>query len=189
MKKSQLKFLIKEEIRKILKENNTYSQLEFTAKGQLLSDFLNDDSGKNEDYHLNTRDENIIQDMGMYIEEMYGDNKFTSLDVFALDIASQEYQDPQKGAINVLRKIKTAINKGWVSVVSYKGDLSKDKVDPDKPWLDPESEDELVENLNNNINQHYNKIVTIIKDSISELEDDEAYLLYEKLKSYINQLD
>lgn len=47
----------------------------------------------------------------------------------------------------------------------------------------------LNEDLNNNVNQHYNKIVTIIKDSIDELEDNEAYLLYEKLKSYINQLD
>lgn len=158
----------------LLNESNTYSQLEFTAKGQLLSNFLNSDSGKNEDYHLNTRDENIIQDIGMYIDELYGDNKFTSLDVFALDIASQEYQDPQKGAINVLRKIKTAINKGWISVVPYKGDLSKDKVDPNKFWLNPEPElvggDEDDNSESNTSSEEYEKL-EILNNKRLELMD------------------
>lgn len=138
MKKSELKQIIKEEIHKLLNEDSGYKMLKFTAKGKLLNDFINDDSKKAEEYHLNTRDENIIQDMGMYINEMYGDNKFTSLEIFALDIAGHEYQNPELGKSKILRKIKMAINKGWVEVVPYTGKFGDNSKDKNRPWLDPE---------------------------------------------------
>ena len=139
MKKSHLKQIVQEEIFKALNENSGYKQLKLTAKGELLLGFVNDDSGKNIDYHINTNEENLIQDIGMYIDELYGDNKFTDLEIFAIDIASQEYQDIERGKISILRNIKIAINKGWVEIVPYIGQFGKN--DKDWDWLDPEDSD------------------------------------------------
>lgn len=133
MKKSELKQLIKEEISKILNESQ-YNQLELTSTGELLLNYLNSDveSDKPENYHLSSRDEQILMDMGMYVTDgLYADNKFTNLDVFALDIASGEYQDPQLGRQKVLNKINRAIQKGWVKIIPYKGNPFKDKNDDD----------------------------------------------------------
>ena len=126
MKKSQLKQIIKEEIQNILNESQ-YSQLELTPMGKLLLNYLNSDveSDKPENYHLSSRDEQILMDMGMYIDGLYGDNKFSNLDIFALDIASGEYQDPQFGKNEIIKKINRAIQKGWVKTVPYKGNPFK----------------------------------------------------------------
>ena len=133
MKKSKLQQIIKEEIQKVLNEQQYY-QLELTQMGELLLNYLNSDveSDKPENYHLSSRDEQILMDMGMYTTDgLYADNKFTNLDIFALDIASGEYQDPQLGRQKVLNKINTAIKKGWVKIVPYKGDISKNRNDDD----------------------------------------------------------
>ena len=104
-----------------------YSQLELTPTGELLLNYLNSDvaSDKPENYHLSSRDEQILMDMGMYIDELYGENRFTNLDMFALDIASGEYQDPQFGKNEVIKKINRAIQKGWVKIIPYKGNPFK----------------------------------------------------------------
>ena len=104
-----------------------YSQLELTPMGELLLNYLNSDveSDKSENYHLSSRDEQILMDMGMYIDELYGENRFTNLDMFALDIASGEYQDPQFGKNEVIKKINRAIQKGWVKIIPYKGNPFK----------------------------------------------------------------
>ena len=117
-----------------LLNESQYSQLELTSMGELLLNYLNSDveSDKPENYHLSSRDEQILMDMGMYTTDgLYADNKFTNLDIFALDIASGEYQDPQLGRQKVLNKINTAIKKGWVKIVPYKGNPFKDKNDDD----------------------------------------------------------
>lgn len=70
--------------------------------------------------------------MGMYVTDgLYADNKFTNLDIFALDIASGEYQDPQLGRQKVLNKINRAIQKGWIKIVPYKKDPFKGKNNDD----------------------------------------------------------
>ena len=133
MKKSELRQLIREEISKVLNETQ-YNQLELTPTGELLLNYLNSDveSDKPENYHLSSRDEQILMDMGMYVTDgLYADNKFTNLDVFALDIASGEYQDPQLGRQKVLNKINRAIRKGWIKIVPYKGNPFKDRNDGD----------------------------------------------------------
>ncbi len=116
-----------------LLNESQYSQLELTPMGELLLNYLNSDveSDKPENYHLSSRDEQILMDMGMYIDGLYGDNKFSNLDIFALDIASGEYQDPQLGRQKVLNKINTVIKKGWVKIVPYKGNPFKDKNNDD----------------------------------------------------------
>jgi len=117
-----------------LLNESQYSQLELTPVGELLLNYLNSDveSDKPENYHLSSRDEQILMDMGMYVTDgLYADNKFTNLDIFALDIASGEYQDPQLGRQKVLNKINTAIKKGWVKIVPYKGNSFKGKNDDD----------------------------------------------------------
>jgi hypothetical protein len=119
-----------------LLNESQYSQLELTPMGELLLNYLNSDveSDKPENYHLSSRDEQILMDMGMYTTDgLYADNKFTNLDIFALDIASGEYQDPQLGRQKVLNKINTAIKKGWVKIIPYKGNPFKDKNDDDNP--------------------------------------------------------
>ena len=135
MKKSELKQLIKEEISKILNESQ-YNQLELTPMGELLLNYLNSDveSNKPENYHLSSKDEQILMDMGMYTTDgLYVDNKFTNLDIFALDIASGEYQDPQLGKQKVLNKINRAIQKGWIKIVPYKGNPFKNDDGDDNP--------------------------------------------------------
>lgn len=136
MKKSELRQIIKEEIQKVLNETQ-YNQLELTSKGKLLLNFLNSDieSNKPENYHLSSRDEQILMDMGMYITDgLYGDNKFTNLEMFALDIASAEYQDPESGRLKIIKKIKRAIEQGWVKIVPYKGNAFKSKNDNDDDY-------------------------------------------------------
>lgn len=110
----------------IIKEN-TNNQLELTPIGELILNYLNSDveSDKPENYHLSSRDEQILMDMGMYIDGLYGDNKFSNLDIFALDIASGEYQDPQFGKNEIIKKINRAIQKGWVKIVPYNGNPFK----------------------------------------------------------------
>jgi len=124
MEKPKLKQLIREEIKNILNES-LYSQLELTPMGELLLNSINNDveSDKPENYHLSSRDEQLIMDIQMYIDGLYGDNKFTNLDVFALDIASAEYIDPEFGRPKIVRKINRAIQKGWAKIVPYKGSL------------------------------------------------------------------
>jgi len=126
MKKSELQQIIKEEISKVLNESQ-YNQLELTSTGKLLLNYLNSDveNDKPENYHLSSRDEQILMDMGMYIDGLYGDNKFSNLDIFALDIASGEYQDPQFGKNEIIKKINRAIQKGWVKIIPYKGNPFK----------------------------------------------------------------
>jgi hypothetical protein len=126
MKKSELQQIIKEEISKVLNESQ-YNQLELTSTGELLLNYLNSDveSDKPENYHLSSRDEQILMDMGMYIDGLYGDNKFSNLDIFALDIASGEYQDPQFGKNEIIKKINRAIQKGWVKIIPYNGNPFK----------------------------------------------------------------
>ena len=138
MKKSELRQIIKEEIQKILNESQ-YSQLELTPMGELLLNFINNDieSDKPENYHLSSRDEQILMDMGMYIDGLYGKNRFTNLDIFALDIASEEYQDPEFGRSKIVKKINDAIKKGWVKIVPYKGNFDDD--DRDAPFRDRDS--------------------------------------------------
>jgi len=118
MKQSELRQIIKEEISKVLNEQQ-YSQLQLTQMGELLLNYLNSDveSDKPENYHLSSRDEQILMDMGMYIDDLYGENRFINLDMFALDIASGEYQDPQFGKNEVVKKINRAIQKGWIKIV------------------------------------------------------------------------
>jgi len=120
MKKFELKQLIKEEISKVLNEFQ-YNQLELTPMGELLLNYLNSDveSDKPENYHLSSRDEQILMDMGMYIDGLYGENRFTNLDIFDLAIASGEYQDPQFGKNEIIKKINRAIQKGWVKIIPY----------------------------------------------------------------------
>jgi len=110
----------------LLKES-PYSQLELTPMGKLLLNYINSDveSDKPENYHLSSRDEQILMDMGMYIDGLYGENRFTNLDIFALDIASGEYQDPQLGKNEIVKKINRAIQKGWIKVISYEGNPFK----------------------------------------------------------------
>ena len=70
-----------------LLNESQYSQLELTPMGELLLNYLNSDveSDKPENYHLSSRDEQMLMDMGMYITDgLYADNKFTNLDIFAL---------------------------------------------------------------------------------------------------------
>ena len=69
MKKSELQQIIKEEISKVLNESQ-YNQLELTLTGELLLNYLNSDveSDKPENYHLSSRDEQILMDIGMYID-------------------------------------------------------------------------------------------------------------------------
>jgi hypothetical protein len=126
MKQSELRQIIKEEISKVLNEQQ-YSQLQLTQMGELLLNYLNSDveSDKPENYHLSSRDEQILMDMGMYIDDLYGENRFINLDMFALDIASGEYQDPQFGKNEVVKKINRAIQKGWIKIVPYKGNPFK----------------------------------------------------------------
>ena len=126
MKKSELKQLIKEEIGKILNESQ-YNQLELTLMGELLLNYLNSDveSNKPENYYLSSKDEQILMDMGMYIDGLYGENRFTNRDIFALDIASGEYQDPQFGKNEVIKKINRAIQKGWIKIIPYSGNPFK----------------------------------------------------------------
>ena len=135
MKKLEVKQIIKEEIYKIINESQ-YNQLELTSMGGLLLNYLNSDveSDKPENYHLSSRDEQILMDMGMYIDGLYGDNKFSNLDIFALDIASGEYQDPQFGKNEIIKKINKAIQKGWVKIIPYNGNPFKnsDYDDDDK---------------------------------------------------------
>jgi hypothetical protein len=111
---------------KVLSESQ-YSQLELTPIGELLLNYLNSDveSNKPENYHLSSRDEQILMDIGMYIDGLYGDNRFSNLDLFALDIASGEYQDPQFGKSEIVKKINRAIQKGWVKIVPYEGNPFK----------------------------------------------------------------
>jgi hypothetical protein len=73
-------------------------------------------------------------DMGMYIDGLYGKNRFTNLDIFALDIASEEYQNPEFGRSEIIKKINIAIKKGWVKIVPYKGNFKDD--DKDAPFRD-----------------------------------------------------
>ena len=110
-----------------LNESSQYSQLKLTPMGELLLNYLNSDveNDKPENYHLSSRDEQILMDMGMYVDELYGDNKFTNLDIFALDIASGEYLDPQRGKNEIIKKINKAIQKGWVEIVPYDGNPLK----------------------------------------------------------------
>ena len=135
MKKQELQQIIREELGKILYESQ-YSQLELTPMGELLLNFINNDieSDKPENYHLSSRDEQILMDVQMYIDGLYGDNKFTNLDIFALDIASEEYQDPEFGRSKIVKKINAAIKKGWVKIVPYKGNF-KDN-DKNAPFRD-----------------------------------------------------
>ena len=90
MKKQLNEGIIKrmQELAGIIKEN-TNNQLELTPIGELILNYLNSDveSDKPENYHLSSRDEQILMDMGMYIDGLYGDNKFSNLDIFALDLA------------------------------------------------------------------------------------------------------
>lgn len=45
--------------------------------------------------------------------------------ISALDIASGEYQDPQFGKNEIIKKINRAIQKGWVKIVPYNGNPFK----------------------------------------------------------------
>jgi hypothetical protein len=105
--------------------------------GELLLNYLNSDveSNKPENYHLSSKNEQILMDMGMYVDGTYGINRFTSLDIFALDIASEEYQNPEVGRKEIISKINTAIKKGWVKIVPYEGSF-KDDDDKDAPFRD-----------------------------------------------------
>ena len=122
-----------------INESSDLKQLELTERGEMMLNYINNDveNDKPENYHISSQDEQTLMDLGMWIDGLYGDNKFTNLDVFALDIASQEYQDAQLGAKKIINKINQSINKGWVKIVPYKNNSNDD----DKFWLDREDSD------------------------------------------------
>jgi hypothetical protein len=106
----------------LIKEELSYFfKLEFTPIGKMLYDRLMNDQEIPADYHLYSKDEQVITDMGFYIDEDYGvENKFNSLETFAIENANVEYKKEYKnGKREVLRKINKAIERGWVKVVPY----------------------------------------------------------------------
>jgi hypothetical protein len=72
----------------------------------------------NTNYYKLSSEQRLICDMGMYVEGDYGDNEFENIETFALEIASEEYQDAEKGKGAIVRKINKAIKQGLVTVES-----------------------------------------------------------------------
>lgn len=70
----------------------------------------------NTNYHKLTAEQKLVCDIGMYVEGDYGVNEFEEIEDFALIIASEEYQDPEKGKKKIVNKISKAIKQGLVTV-------------------------------------------------------------------------
>lgn len=127
-----------QELAGITTESSDYFELKLTAKGQLLLDMVNNPSkegGSTSDtgvdyWKLNSREERELADIGMYVEGDYTDNRFKSLTTFALDIATSEYQEPEKKYIFIVQKINRAIKKGWAEIVPSNWNGKDDKTNP-----------------------------------------------------------
>jgi hypothetical protein len=109
MKKSELRQLIKEEIIKVLKEENSFN-IKLTPKGQsLLSKIENI-----EEYDDLSREEKLIADIGIYVEEIELGAKFKDLEDFIEGMAEMEYSDVEYGKKHVRNKINRAQKMGLI---------------------------------------------------------------------------
>jgi uncharacterized protein YwgA len=92
--------------------------LKLSIVGKNLLDATNAlfEQDPNTNYHKLTAQQKLICDLGMYVEGDYGINEFENIEDFALEIASEEYQDPEKGKDKIIRKINKAIKQDLVSI-------------------------------------------------------------------------
>ncbi len=70
----------------------------------------------NTNYHKLSAEQKLVCDIGMYVEGDYGVNEFEEIEDFALVVASEEYQNPERGKSKIVNKIKRAIKQGLVTI-------------------------------------------------------------------------
>ena len=70
--------------------------------------FAEEDSNEYDDWHLMTNEEILITDAAMFVDEVYCDNEFNSLEEFAKN-ASEEEGDTVE---NTIKRLNEMLNKG-----------------------------------------------------------------------------
>jgi hypothetical protein len=95
-------------------------KLQLTQLGEEKLDRINDLVLQDIDYHDLSKEEKLVADIGLYVDEAYGENKFNSLEEFVEDAMSVEFIPEyitEKRIKRRVNKIKKAIKENICEIV------------------------------------------------------------------------
>jgi hypothetical protein len=95
-------------------------KLQLTQLGEEKLDRINDIILQDIDYHDLSKEEKLVADIGLYVDEAYGENKFNSLEEFVEDAMSIEFipeHVTEKRIKRRVNQIKKAIKENICEIV------------------------------------------------------------------------
>jgi hypothetical protein len=95
-------------------------KLQLTKLGEVELDRINELIIQDVDYHDLSKEDQLIADIGMYVDEAYGENQFNSLEEFIAEAMSVEFVPEyitEKRIKRRVNKIKKAIKENICEIV------------------------------------------------------------------------